>query len=211
VGRQTGERRTAVSRERILERLRLGGASEGAASLPEVGQGWTASTDLFEEFKRALEAAGGVARVASEETLATVLAECCASVHAGPDEIHCEVAGAGLPDHAMADGARDPAAWADLRLAVLPGELGVAENGAVWIREDRVSDRALYFLPEHVVIVVRGGRLVADLHQAYAELDLGTRGFAAFISGPSKTADIEQALVIGAHGPRSLTVVLVRD
>jgi L-lactate dehydrogenase complex protein LldG len=57
-------------------------------------------------------------------------------------------------------------------------------------------------------VVVRAETLVHNLHEAYARIQLGP-GFAMFLSGPSKTADIEQALVIGAHGPRSCTVLLL--
>jgi L-lactate dehydrogenase complex protein LldG len=47
------------------------------------------------------------------------------------------------------------------------------------------------------------------MHDAYARIVIPTPGFALWLSGPSKTADIEQALVIGAHGARSCTVLLV--
>jgi L-lactate dehydrogenase complex protein LldG len=57
---------------------------------------------------------------------------------------------------------------------------------------------------------VREGDLVDDLHQAYERVDVRSHTFGAFIAGPSKTADIEQSLVIGAHGPKELTLVLVR-
>lgn len=47
------------------------------------------------------------------------------------------------------------------------------------------------------------------MHEAYKRIDTGEYGYGVFISGPSKTADIEQALVMGAHGARSVTVILV--
>ena len=70
----------------------------------------------------------------------------------------------------------------------------------------------VYFIPQHLSLVIPGDSLVDNMHQAYERLQgaqaLG-QGFGAFLSGPSKTADIEQSLVIGAHGPRSLTVFCV--
>jgi L-lactate dehydrogenase complex protein LldG len=62
---------------------------------------------------------------------------------------------------------------------------------------------------EHLVLVVPAGQIVHNMHQAYDRIRLERPGFGIFISGPSKTADIEQALVIGAHGARSCTLFLV--
>ncbi|GAC1383288.1 MAG: LUD domain-containing protein [Hymenobacter sp.] len=96
---------------------------------------------------------------------------------------------------------------AGIDLAVLAGEIGVAENGAVWLPEANMLHRALPTITQHLVLVLDHRRLVATMHQAYKRLP-GTGGYGAFIAGPSKTADIEQSLVIGAHGARSLVVLL---
>jgi L-lactate dehydrogenase complex protein LldG len=69
--------------------------------------------------------------------------------------------------------------------------------------------RAVAFLTQHLALVVPAAALVHDLHEAYARIRIPTPGFGMWLSGPSKTADIEQALVIGAHGPRSCTVLLL--
>jgi len=97
----------------------------------------------------------------------------------------------------------------DVDFCVLPGELGVAENGAVWVRERGTPHRASWFLAQHTALVLSASAIVHNMHEAYERLSIGGPGFALFISGPSKTADIEQALVIGAQGPRSCTVLLV--
>lgn len=95
---------------------------------------------------------------------------------------------------------------AEVDVLVVEAALGVAENGAVWLADP--LPRAAPFLAQHVAVVLPTDRLVADLHDAYAAIG-PAGGFGLFVAGPSKTADIEQALVVGAHGPRSLVVVLV--
>ena len=97
-----------------------------------------------------------------------------------------------------------------LDVLVCESPLGVAENGAVWIATSDTILRGALFLAARVVIVVREADLVDDLHRAYERVDVRSHTFGAFIAGPSKTADIEQSLVIGAHGPKELTLVLVR-
>jgi L-lactate dehydrogenase complex protein LldG len=104
----------------------------------------------------------------------------------------------------------DPHALSGLDLVVLQAELGVAENGACWIEGASLPFHALVVIPQHVVVVVAAGSLVNDLHAAYARLDLARRPrWGLFLAGPSKTADIEQSLVIGAHGARSSVTLLV--
>jgi len=103
----------------------------------------------------------------------------------------------------------DPHALGDTDLFVCEATLGVAENGAVWIPASRVRHRAALFLAANVAILVERYVLVHDLHAAYAAIDVAVDGFGVFVAGPSKTADIEQALVIGAHGPKSLSIILL--
>ena len=93
-------------------------------------------------------------------------------------------------------------------LAIVDGRIGVCENGAVWIQQD-VEQRAIYFIAESLVLVLDRRNLVNNMHEAYKRIDTGDYGYGVFISGPSKTADIEQALVMGAHGARDVTVLLV--
>jgi len=108
----------------------------------------------------------------------------------------------------------DPAAIADphelrnVDFCVLPAELGVAENGAVWITNHGGLGRAVAFLTQQLAIVLRADALVHNLHEAYQRIVIPRPGFGVFLSGPSKTADIEQALVIGAHGARSCNVLV---
>ncbi|HZH36265.1 MAG TPA: LUD domain-containing protein [Flavisolibacter sp.] len=91
---------------------------------------------------------------------------------------------------------------------VLKGALGVAENGSVWLSEEAMGNRLLPFICQELVVVVEPENIVADMHQAYQKITIDTDGYGVFIAGPSKTADIEQSLVIGAHGPLAMTVYL---
>ncbi len=103
----------------------------------------------------------------------------------------------------------DPHDLHDLDFVLAPGEFAVAENAAVWVTDEQVRHRVVYFLTQHLALVVRGQEIVDNMHEAYARLTFDSPRYGVFISGPSKTADIEQSLVIGAHGARSLTVFIL--
>ena len=94
-------------------------------------------------------------------------------------------------------------------LAIIRGKLGIAENGAVWISEEQFSIRVLPFITNDLVIVLSKKDICLHMHHAYEIITNRDRTFGLFISGPSKTADIEQCLVIGAQGAMSLTVFLL--
>ncbi len=96
-------------------------------------------------------------------------------------------------------------------VAFIRGTLAVAENGAVWIKESQLVNRLLPFICQHLVLVVAQSSIVPTMHEAYEKINIAEEGYGVFIAGPSKTADIEQSLVIGAHGARSLTVYLVKE
>ena len=94
-------------------------------------------------------------------------------------------------------------------LTILKGEFGVAENAAIWLPEPNMMNRSLPFITQHLVLVINRDALVPNMHVAYQQVDRKSLTYGVFVAGPSKTADIEQSLVIGAHGARSLTVMLV--
>ena len=102
-----------------------------------------------------------------------------------------------------------PHGLADADLFVCEAVFGVAENGAVWLPLSRLGERAAPFIAAHVAVVLDSAAIVPDMHAAYARLDVGAESFGAFVAGPSKTADIEQSLVVGAHGPKEFTVLLL--
>lgn len=104
-----------------------------------------------------------------------------------------------------------PVQLADVELAILRSDIAVAENGAVWITGEQMGQRALPFITQHLAVIVNARNIVATMHDAYSSIGITNQGFGAFIAGPSKTADIEQSLVIGAHGPRSMNLFLVNE
>lgn len=98
-----------------------------------------------------------------------------------------------------------------LEMAVVEGKMGVAENGAVWVTEDDLPARVLPFICEHLALVIPRSSIVGTMHDAYATLNVAASGYGAFIAGASRTADIEQSLVIGAHGPKRVHVFILQD
>jgi L-lactate dehydrogenase complex protein LldG len=92
-------------------------------------------------------------------------------------------------------------------VAILKGELGVAENACVWIPQT-MKEKAVCFISEELVIIVSRKNIVNNMHEAYAQIKMTDYGYGCFISGPSKTADIEQALVMGAQAARGVTIVI---
>lgn len=112
-------------------------------------------------------------------------------------------------------GFEDPHTLENVDLAILPAHFGVAENGACWVTEAQMVERALPFITQHLALVLRCESILPDMHAAYERIarleEREPYGFATFIAGPSKTADIEQSLVLGAHGPASLTVFLLDE
>jgi L-lactate dehydrogenase complex protein LldG len=89
----------------------------------------------------------------------------------------------------------------------------IAQTGSVLVTGRSAGGRALSVLPPHHVVLARRDQLIADLPDAFALLKkkYGTDfpSFISFITGPSRTGDIERILVLGAHGPRKLTIILL--
>jgi L-lactate dehydrogenase complex protein LldG len=100
---------------------------------------------------------------------------------------------------------------ARLDVCVLAAEFVVIENAAVWQRPTSPRERAAALLATHLIVVVEASAMVATLHQAYARIATDDASFGWFLCGPSKTADIEQSLVLGAHGPYTMSLILLQD
>ena len=191
------------SRERILEAVKKN-QPNGLPLLP-IASASPAATDLAQKFIRALGNIGGTAiEVESWDEIPLYLADRFSAktrwVNMIPE----------LGNMETADAFEDPHVLENVTLSILKGHFGVAENGAVWITDERMGDRALPFICEHLALVIHSDDIFNTLHEAYEHIGASPYSFGTFIAGPSKTADIEQSLVLGAHGPKSMTVFLQR-
>ncbi len=122
-----------------------------------------------------------------------------------------KVIASNLPEVTIANRNPDTVAEAnDLNgtdVGVVKGMFGVAENGCIWVPQT-MKEKAVCFISEYLVILLDKSQIVNNMHEAYARVEFNDYGYGCFISGPSKTADIAQALVMGAQAARGVTVVL---
>lgn len=92
-------------------------------------------------------------------------------------------------------------------VSVVSGTVGCAENACIWIPQT-MKQRAVCFICEYLVIIIDRKNIVNNMHEAYDKIEMPEMGFGAFISGPSKTADIEQSLVYGAQSSCGVTIII---
>ena len=192
-----------TSREDILTKIRSN-IPTSTIELPNTNIKHMQYKDKNEQFAHSLKSVGGNAHWLKDESIddfiknnyknAKVIVSTCKEVTCTSKE---------------QENIDDPHKLADVDLAVVRGKFAVAENGAVWVNEENLRNRSLYFLALQLIIVINKEDIVDTMHEAYKKVDFKDNGYGLFISGPSKTADIEQALVIGAHGPTAACVLLV--
>ncbi len=194
------------SRDSILRAIRA--QTVPPADQPSLEHTWLRYADPQAQFQSLVESVGGrIVRLASQEDLAKALDDL--PEYASAMQIVSGVAA--IPSTVNLNAIEDPHDLESVDFALFPGQFGVAENGAIWVTDEAIRHRAIYFITQHLALVLPASQIVHNLNEAYARLAIGSSSLGLFISGPSKTADIEQSLVIGAHGPRSLTVFLVDD
>jgi L-lactate dehydrogenase complex protein LldG len=97
-------------------------------------------------------------------------------------------------------------------VGIIRGEFGVAENACIWIPQT-MKEKAVMFISENLVILLPKSQIVNNMHEAYRRIQFNDTydGYGTFISGPSKTADIAQVLVMGAQAARSATILLMPE
>ena len=97
-------------------------------------------------------------------------------------------------------------------VGIIRGEFGVAENACIWIPQT-MKEKAICFISENLIILLPKSQIVNNMHEAYKRIEFNNEydGYGTFISGPSKTADIAQVLVMGAQAARSATVLLLPE
>jgi L-lactate dehydrogenase complex protein LldG len=95
--------------------------------------------------------------------------------------------------------------------SVTPAHAGVAETGTLMLASGADSPTTLNFLPDNHVVVLRASQVVGTYEDGWDRLrdERGVPRTVNFVTGPSRTGDIEQKIQLGAHGPRRLHVVLV--
>ncbi len=192
------------TKEEILSRYRRNMKVEGRYEMPDLdalkGVEYAAPV---EQFRRMSETVGGKVVSLGEGEDVNMLIK-----RLYPE---AKVFASNLPEITLAQLNPDTVASAGelngTDVGIIRGETGVAENGCVWIPQT-MKERAVCFISEYLVILLSRNAIVSNMHQAYRRIRFTDYGYGCFISGPSKTADIAQALVMGAQAARGVTVVL---
>ena len=179
------------SRQVILDRLK--GCVVDAPELPTIDPARVVQfDDRLQQFQETLASVGGEAHLVDT-----------------PSEIHEKLQAIEVFQSARRIASTVPEAVTALDWTIVRGEFGVAENGAIWIDGKTLPHRVMIFIAQYLAIVISRSDLLNNMHEAYARIGAPGPGFGVFVSGPSKTADIEQSLVLGAHGCRKLQVFLL--
>jgi len=193
------------SREKILGAISINKPSLIELPVIDIKSASSLSVDWVDEFIKTLESIGGkVIQLSSIDLIKLEIQEA---------KLRGEYIVNTLPVLGEVNNEINPTMEASLLESIdrayIEGSIGVAENGSVWLYEHQIKNRLLPFICQHLVICLNINKIVPNMHEAYQQVDVAKEGYGVFLAGPSKTADIEQSLVIGAHGARSLLVYLI--
>eukprot|EP01155_Anaeramoeba_flamelloides_P010536 Anaeramoba_flamelloidesa325724_36.p2 GENE.a325724_36~~a325724_36.p2 ORF type:complete len:195 (-),score=27.27 a325724_36:160-744(-) len=192
-----------TSKEQILQSIRKNNVVVDT-ELPSYKNIGIKYENPYEQFSTMLESVGGKALFIKKEELDKTILE----LYPNEKQIASNVDGFTLGN--FDSNAQDDAHnLKDIDLAVVKGDVAISENGAVWLNNPDNRHRSLYFIAQNIVIVVDKKNIVHNMHEAYEQINFDKSTYGVFVSGPSKTADIEQSLVIGAHGPKSGYVIFI--
>ena len=194
-----------TSKEKILENIRKNNVVVDV-KLPSYENFGITFENKFEKFSTMIESVGGKALIIDKKDLDKTIKE----LYKDEKQIASNVEGFTLGNF-DANAHDDAHSLKDIDVAVVKGNFAVAENGAIWMKDEDNRHRALYFIAQNIVIVIDEKEIVSNMHEAYEKINFDDIGYGVFISGPSKTADIEQSLVIGAHGPKSGYVIFTKS
>lgn len=192
------------SRENILSRIKKGVAPEVALPDMSIADKWNSEIDV-DSLKLVLETVGGEIHILdSIEGVDAKLKELFPEVKMAYTNVEGVEFG-----KVNLDVIKSAHELAKLEVAVLEGEFAVEENGAVFVSDNKMGNRMIPTITEYLVLVVSKNEVVKNMHEAYKRINLKNIEYGVFISGPSKTADIESTLVFGAHGAKNLALLLV--
>ncbi|MFT3948637.1 MAG: LUD domain-containing protein [Agriterribacter sp.] len=190
------------SREKILQAVKS--SQPDQRPLPQLQFELYNTTDAPTAFANVLSTIGGAAHfvnsyneiediIRAEYIHAKRIIAVCSQIKTG-EEISSDI---------------DPHSLEDVDLAIIKAHFGVAENAALWVTDAAIPERVLPFITQQLAVIVKKEDIIFTMHQAYERIGHMDYGFATFIAGPSKTADIEQSLVLGAHGPKTMRVFIL--
>ncbi|MBX3238450.1 MAG: LUD domain-containing protein [Chitinophagaceae bacterium] len=189
-----------TSREKILAAVKKNQPEEQ----PLPGLNFTAPADgVLEKFVSVLNAIGGAAHLVSGYNEVQQIIEKEYDTGKRIISLVPQLPG-GMPDAGA-----DPHSFEDVELLIISAPLAVAENAAVWITGEMIQHRVLPFITQNLAVIISRDSIVPLMQQAYEQIGDADYGFGLFIAGPSKTADIEQSLVLGAHGSRTMRVFIL--
>ena len=166
------------------------------------------SADLKSDFRLVATREEAIAQL-KEIAAAEGWTKVAAHAHPAVDEI---TGALGLPV-LRTDGGYDVCEMEQCAAGISACDALIAQTGSVLVTSRSAGGRALSVLPPHHVVIATRDQLVPDLPSAFALLKQRYEGaypsMISFITGPSRTGDIERILVLGAHGPKKLTIFCV--